>query len=196
MKSTRFFRNFIFLFSLLGLGSLSAVEYKTLMSSSTNPSEVVTLQEGDIAEIISINFKIKGRSSSTGSDPSVLSNLNVTKGGLTLSIPGSFYQWDYSNDNPVMGLQKFSGHIIVGPATLQCSGNSCIATIKITTATELTGASQSTAKYATVIPENSESNVSIILEQSTDLINWTSTTPGVFAPSTSKRFFRVRSQEQ
>ena len=52
------------------------------------------------------------------------------------------------------------------------------------------------AKFATVIPENSENNVSIILEQSTDLINWTSATPGVFAPSTSKRFFRVRSEEE
>ncbi|MDC0368975.1 hypothetical protein OAN13_04695 [Opitutales bacterium] len=51
-------------------------------------------------------------------------------------------------------------------------------------------------KFATVIPENSENNVSIVLEQSTDLINWTSATPGVFAPSTSKRFFRVRSEEE
>ena len=51
-------------------------------------------------------------------------------------------------------------------------------------------------KFATVIPENSENNVSIILEQSTDLINWTSATPGVFPPSTSKRFFRVRSEEE
>jgi hypothetical protein len=51
-------------------------------------------------------------------------------------------------------------------------------------------------KFATVIPENSENNVSIILEQSTDLINWSSANPGVFSPSTSKRFFRVRSVEE
>ena len=51
-------------------------------------------------------------------------------------------------------------------------------------------------KFATVIPENSENNVSIILEQSTDLINWTTVAPGVFQPSTAKRFFRVRSEEE
>ena len=53
MKSTRLFRNFILLFSLLGLGSLSAVEYKTLIANGTD-SETITLQDGDIAEIISV----------------------------------------------------------------------------------------------------------------------------------------------
>jgi hypothetical protein len=51
-------------------------------------------------------------------------------------------------------------------------------------------------KFATVIPENASGNIRVVLEQSTDLINWTSATPGVFAPSTSKRFFRVRSEEE
>jgi hypothetical protein len=49
-----------------------------------------------------------------------------------------------------------------------------------------------TAKYATVIPENAKTNVSVILEQSTDLVNWTAANPGDFTPSSSKRFFRVR----
>lgn len=51
-------------------------------------------------------------------------------------------------------------------------------------------------KFATVIPENSSTNVRVVLEQSTDLINWTTVNPGVFTPSTSKRFFRVRSEEE
>lgn len=51
-------------------------------------------------------------------------------------------------------------------------------------------------KFATVIPENASGNVSIILEQSTDLINWTPVNPGSFPPATSKRFFRVRSEEE
>ena len=59
------------------------------------------------------------------------------------------------------------------------------------------GTAPSTAKkFATVIPENSSTNVRVVLEQSTDLINWTAVNPGVFTPSTSKRFFRVRSEEE
>ena len=192
INSSRLLRTFIFVFSLLGLGSLYAVEYKTLMSTSSTPSETITLQDGDIAEILSLNFKVQGRGTSNGADPSIKSNLVVTKEGIGLSIPGSFYAWNYWNNDPVLGLQKFSGHIIVGPATLQCLGDSCIASIKITTATEIAGASQSIAKYASVIPENAKTNVSVILEQSTDLVNWTTANPGDFAPSTSKRFFRVR----
>jgi hypothetical protein len=54
---------------------------------------------------------------------------------------------------------------------------------------------EASKKFATVIPENSSGNVDIILEQSTDLINWSAVNPGSFPPSTAKRFFRVRSQE-
>jgi hypothetical protein len=51
----------------------------------------------------------------------------------------------------------------------------------------------SPSNYATVIPENSQTDVNVILEQSTDLVNWTAVAPGQFNPSTNKRFFRVRS---
>ena len=54
-------------------------------------------------------------------------------------------------------------------------------------------ASSSSAKYATVIPENSKTDVNVILEQSTDLVNWSTVSPGQFSSSASKRFFRVRS---
>jgi hypothetical protein len=50
--------------------------------------------------------------------------------------------------------------------------------------------------YVTVIPENSPKNVRIVLEQSTDLINWSAANQGVFSPSTTRRFFRVRSEEE
>ena len=88
---------------------------------------------------------------------------------------------------------QVSGLTISGPATLQCKGHNCLASLKITTAAELAGASQTTAKYATVIPENAQTNVDVVLEQSTDLVNWTAVAPGQFAPSAQKRFFRLRS---
>ena len=51
-------------------------------------------------------------------------------------------------------------------------------------------------KNVTVIPENTPSNVQITLEQSTDLVNWSVVQPGSFAPSTTKRFFRIRSEQE
>lgn len=51
-------------------------------------------------------------------------------------------------------------------------------------------------KNVTVIPENTPSNVQITLEQSSDLVNWSVAQPGSFAPSTTKRFFRIRSEQE
>ena len=46
---------------------------------------------------------------------------------------------------------------------------------------------------AVVIPANTTGNVQIILESSSDLINWTAANPGIYDPSSvTNRFFRVR----
>jgi len=88
---------------------------------------------------------------------------------------------------------------IAGPCQLRTysSGTGITSAILIVeTEQNATTASSSSAKYATVIPENAKTNVSVILEQSTDLVNWSAVAPGDFAPSASKRFFRVRSANQ
>lgn len=45
---------------------------------------------------------------------------------------------------------------------------------------------------AVVIPEDASGPVEIILESSTDLVNWTVANPGTYGSSTARRFFRVR----
>lgn len=65
-----------------------------------------------------------------------------------------------------------------------------VCTYKLTT--DSTIATQDVASQVVVIPENAAANADVILEQSTDLINWTAALPGSYAPSTAKRFFRVR----
>jgi hypothetical protein len=49
---------------------------------------------------------------------------------------------------------------------------------------------------AVVIPTNATGNVQIILESSTDLVNWISATSGTYSSSTQSRFFRVRAIQQ
>jgi hypothetical protein len=48
------------------------------------------------------------------------------------------------------------------------------------------------SKRVVVIPENCQAKVRIVIEQSTDLVNWTTVNPGEFTPSAQKRFFRLR----
>jgi hypothetical protein len=185
----KLFTPFLALGFALSVASLSAVEYKTLLSTNSTPSETITLQEGDIAEVLSLSFYRKNKS--------ISSYLEITKGGLTLQLPKSFIIFDtlsygQYNTTPAQTPQV-RGHIIVGPATLQCKGHNCLASLKITTAVEIAASSEVKSKYATVIPENAQTDVDVVLEQSTDLVNWSAANPGQFAPSAQKRFFRLRS---
>jgi len=96
--------------------------------------------------------------------------------------------------------------IIEGPGWIE--RNNLRATVEILPTSEMQkylpgggGSSSSSSasgeqKNVTVIPENTPSNVQITLEQSTDLVNWSVVQPGSFAPSTTKRFFRIRSEQE
>ena len=133
---------------------------------------------------------------------------------------GGWLEWKYLNENGdanqtvyiarAPGKDDPGGNfltnpfIIEGPGWLE-SGNASVSVEILPTAQmqkHMPGGGVGSAQPAnqqnsvTVIPENSSGNVNIILEQSTDLVNWTAVDPGSFAPSTVKRFFRVRAQQQ
>jgi hypothetical protein len=198
----KLFTPFLTLGFALSVANLSAVEYKTLISTGSG-SATITLLEGDVADILYLQPTFDAKSG-VRTDPTTTSGLAITIGGTTLKIPQDFDNYDkgYYDDNanywvktaPSGWMRHGPYPVIVGPATITCSGTgNCIASLKITTATEIAGASKTTAKYATVVPENAQTNVDVVLEQSTDLVNWTTVAPGQFTPSTQKRFFRLRS---
>ena len=193
MKSTRFFRNVIFLFSLVGLGSLVSANSFTLSLATSSGGVQLTgpeysdevVAEGNESIVIEV-VSYKGPSSYVGS---ISLDVNANNGWVPL----------IKNSN-VMPSDKIT---LQGPCKIRIQGRNNSAygyTYKMYMDILYTIAPKEkeapSMKFATVIPENLENNVSIILEQSTDLINWSSANPGVFPPSTSKRFFRVRSVEE
>lgn len=190
MNSSRFFRNFIFLFSLLGLGSAAWGDKAVILKGElSNYSEFLDVAIDEVAIVESFYISSKG----TKYGYIYLTDDNGSESVLYEKfLDGS---WQYDSRGSFSSDQKLT---IPGPCKIRIkqtsgeNGTFVRAYINVQKKT-IEAPSQ---KFATVIPENSENNVSIILEQSTDLINWTSATPGVFAPSTSKRFFRVRSEEE
>jgi hypothetical protein len=85
---------------------------------------------------------------------------------------------------------------IVGPATITLVNtyNSsppalAVCTIQTDPATSTLNFTPSTA---VVIPNDNGGPVTIVLESSTDLINWTPALPGTYGTTSSNRFFRVR----
>jgi hypothetical protein len=77
--------------------------------------------------------------------------------------------------------------------TVNSFGNPNWATFQITTPASANVVSNYVPADAIVIPASATGNVQIILESSTDLVNWTAANPGTYgASSATNRFFRVR----
>ena len=96
----------------------------------------------------------------------------------------------------VKGLGGFEYLPSEGYVVFNISGSPSDTSVGATVGGSGSGGAVSGKNYVTVIPENSPKNVRIVLEQSTDLINWSAANQGVFSPSTTRRFFRVRSEEE
>jgi hypothetical protein len=93
----------------------------------------------------------------------------------------------------VAGTNTTSKVVVAGPKTLVITtpnNDGLVLTYQLTTVS--TVATQNVASQVVVIPENASAPVDVIFESSTDLTNWTAAVAGSYAPSTSKRFFRVR----
>lgn len=139
---------------------------------------VYTLSSNQVAEVITV-------SDHTGHSPSFRVNGNTVS---TTSQVGS----------GATSLISQLPMIIAGPATLQKntgSGWTGFMTIRVRSKDEyLASLNPSTpiTSTAVVIPEDTSGPVTIVLESSTDLVNWTSANPGTFGSSTARRFFRVR----
>jgi hypothetical protein len=237
MKSTRFFRNFIFLFSLLGLGSAAWGErYETLSVQTDNTTQMshanalvylkstdvvslnsIAIHEGESAYVFSATVKERTNATFEVSyEPKeALVSVKVSIDGLDANNTFGYFDPNTLSGGSVNN----SAQPIPGPATIRIvlkpsskrdndnyyndywnhpnSGNWDFGASEGFVTFRIVGSEQAPSKkFATVIPENASGNIRVVLEQSTDLINWTSATPGVFAPSTSKRFFRVRSEEE
>jgi hypothetical protein len=250
MKSTRLFRNFVFLFSLLGLGSFAWGErYETvfiysedtvemdnsaarayLQSNACVSTQSLTIPEGEVAYVFSSGAAAKPTGSasltSNSKDAFVYGitidtlglDSNLTRKSWTMTFVDSEHIGNYTSSAPIAGPATI--RILIKPWSGRLAGqyrqgerywswyndnsdNRYDSTDWDFKASEgyitfrIVGSEQAPSKkFATVIPENASGNVRIVLEQSTDLINWSSANPGVFPPSTSKRFFRVRSVEE
>jgi hypothetical protein len=156
--------------SLILQASIASAEDVTLFSRNTSNqnfkvvSEVITLNQGDTAKLLYC-------SSSSANYPVFKVNLNNGDGFANYNVNG-------------VTNQSFA---IAGPAIIQLlagTESSSLATLSITRA----GLSSPPA----AIPQEAGTTWDVILESSSDLINWTPTNPGEYTGTEPKRFFRTR----
>jgi hypothetical protein len=81
---------------------------------------------------------------------------------------------------------------VAGPATIQLQAHCCAFYQSFATVEVISPITQSIPSTAVVIPSDAGGPVNIVLESSSDLINWTAALPGTYGSSTTNRFFRVK----
>ena len=243
MNSSRLLRTFVFVISLLGLGSfLFGERYETVFVTTDNTpnmsnnegqtylksdaclsSTSISLEQGESAYVFNSGASTRPGGNVSYSTPRTNAFVSVQTTYDNLESNMTYGNWDHqtfignqSTDN-VNNDERISGPVTlmvrIKPLSGRSNYNSTASNFAVSGSSSnynydfgasegfvtfrIVGAEQAPSKkFATVIPENATTNVRVILEQSTDLINWTAASPGVFPPSTAKRFFRVRSEEE
>ena len=154
------------------------VQYVTL--SATNAAGVsLPLQTNQIVSLVGYDWGDNGVITITG----YLSNgIGINVGPLAGGVTG-----------PVSQIPQ----IETGLTNISLANNRynspVWATFEITTPASANVVSNYVPADAIVIPSSATGNVQIILESSTDLVNWTAANPGTYgASSATNRFFRVR----
>jgi len=151
-------------------------ETKTLISGDAATS-VLSLGDGESAKLMFAH----DTNTNTGSTTAFNIVLSVVKAGKTLSIPAS--TGTSSGTAPTAPVE------IAGPATVTLGGNQTplrpnIATFSVTRV--------GTYSEPVCIPIEAGSTFQVILESSSDLVNWTPANPGSYSGTEAKRFFRTR----
>ncbi len=99
----------------------------------------------------------------------------------------SFFTVKVGEENMALRPDLMKGDLVIaGPAVVTYGAESSIslAVFKVTRA--------GTATPPAEVPQEAGSNFDVILEQSSDLVNWTPANPGSYSGTETKRFFRTR----
>jgi len=162
--------------ALLFCSPCNAAEYVTLIAAGhvcCDPpvirySETITLGAGDFAELLD--------------DLEMPGNLEINVGASSLIVGGGV------NGSSSRRLK------LAGPATIRLRGEGTGSSpnIAVFSITRANSAANVLPANAVVIPEDAGGQYQVILESSTDLLNWAVANPGTYGGSTPKRFFRTR----
>jgi hypothetical protein len=167
---------FLLIFGCSFKATAQTVQYVTLYAATTN----MPVQTNQVISVVGYDWIYQ---------PSLLGNLpdgtviNLTPISSKINLGSSSVQ-TISSQIP---------QIVTGLTNITLSALSGWATFQITTPASANVVSNYVPADAIVIPASATGNVQIILESSTDLVNWTAASPGTYgASSATNRFFRVR----
>jgi len=160
------------LLSLAFSGVASAVEYKTFIAKHGEIKDV-SFKSTDVIEIVSHGGTTGGRGQYA------FISIAFEEDGVSLPVGN---QWDGSSTN-------IAGYTFTGVTKISFGSDVKFMTVKITNVSEINKAGPTTVL---VLPENATGNYNLLVESSTDSINWIPFHSGTVNSDTAERLFRVR----
>lgn len=151
------------------------------------PNETFEVQEGKTALVVFV--------ASQYTVPVVYERLGMAAVTVTFA-PSSPSKGSYSNIAATYANPSTTSPMpLVGPATLNNNQGPGLVGLKIVDTQQpapAAAAPNGTPSTAVVIPEDAAGPVQVVLESSTDLVNWVAANPGTYGSTATNRFFRVR----
>ncbi len=167
---------------ILGLHSQAQSSiYTNLHVAGSSQTTSLSVGTGQVARIVTARLGFAGAAFTVGQVAVTVGNDNFTYGADDLA--------GVANPKGTAGPPT-----VVGPATITLSATVAGAGPSFCTIELTSPAAQLMPSTAVVIPADSGGPVNIILESSTDLINWTAALPGTYGTTTTNRFFRVKAE--
>lgn len=163
-------------------GRTQTVQYVTVYSTTNSTGVNYPLQTNQVVCLVGLDW---------GNSPALVGNL---PDGTSLNFFPGVIQNNGGSSSALWTASQIP-QIITGLTNIMVKRSPLVgwATFQITTPASANVISNYVPADAIVIPASATGNVQIILESSTDLLNWTAANPGTYsAASAMNRFFRVR----
>ncbi len=126
-------------------------------------------------------------------------NLSTNQVVTISTVDGSVNNFSITFYNGLMTYPGV-GHVFTGATNISffvaAPGAGAPSFVTLTVLTPSTNTTSVTPVNSVVIPTDAKGPVQIVLESSSDLINWISSLPGIYGNAYSNRFFRVRAIAQ
>lgn len=123
-------------------------------------------------------------------------NTNVIQQGMAYASTTYYPNSPFISKGNEMTFAGGTQIALISPAASNTTALQALMTITVHTPSPNTNALSYVPTQSVVIPSDATGNVQINLESSSDLINWVTTSPGLYGNTYSNRFFRVRALKQ
>ncbi len=163
------------------------------------PSSISTLQLSANKTLVTVSVGTNSVVYNVSTNQIVTMESSAGAGYLTVTtISGALINFNLQDSNGHLTFSKGAEQVLIGLQNISFTGAGFgqVGYVTFTVETPSTNSGSFTPANSVVIPSDANGPVQIVLESSSDLVNWVASQPGTYGSTYTNRFFRVRAIAQ